>query len=486
MATQTDNTWEFTIKNWGGLAPSYYSNSWSFRGNVGDANDLQDVDISDPNILTQGGGTAELTNHASVTTTISGIMKAVTASNVGWAFGENKIYKLTSTSVVADATFPLTLDKATVTGETITDGAYYKSNLYFAYNHSGGVGDIAKMTTAGSITPAWGSTTPTGYGALMSAPHYFCATGNDKLYVTNGNYIGSYDGTTYNTMALDFYTDAQCNSIVWSGNRLIIAVNRPNITGSNFNQSAVYNWDGSASSWDGDPIEVNGEIGALYVKNGVPYIWWKDGTGVGGYNFGYINGTQVSVIKRYDGGLPNQNQVGEYYGYIIWLVGNEVMMWGSGDPELTVKLFKYLTSVYTTAGALGSPFGEILISSSGTVEAVPVYTLEKESGYSVDAEYETIAFDLSSKDKKALVNKIKVTTETIGAGGKCDITMYSDDNTATTALAQIVAGSRRHNILTAGVPVNNIKFLIKWINGSITNPVKIKEIFVSGTYISDF
>lgn len=486
MANQTDNTWEFKISNWGGLAPSYYSNSWSYLGNVGDANDLQDVDISDPNILTQGGGTAELTNHASVTTVISGIMKAVTASNVGWAFGSNKIYKLTSSSVVSDETFPVTLDKDTVTGETITDGAYFKSNLYFGFNHSGSVGDIAKMTTAGSIDPDWGSTTPTGYGALLSAPHYFCVAGNDKLYYTNGNYIGSYDGTTYNTMALDFYTDASCNSIVWSGNRLTIAVNRPNITGSNFNQSGIYNWDGASSSWDGDPIEVNGEIGALYVKNGVTYIWWKDGTGTGGYNFGYVNGTQTTVIKRYDGGLPNQNQVGEYYGFIMWLVGNEVMMWGSGDSELPVKLFKYLTSVYTTAGALGAPFGEILISSSGTVEASPVYTLEKESGYSTDAQYETIAYDLSSKDKKAKIEKIKVTTETIGTGGKCDITMYSDDNTVTTNLAQIVAGSRRHNILTSGVPANNVKFLIKWINGSVTNPVKVKEIFVSGSWISDF
>ena len=481
-----DNTWEFTIKNFEGLAPSYYSNSWSYYGNVGHCNSATDIDITDPNILTQGGGTAELTNHASVTTLITGILKAVTADNVGWAFGGNKIYKITSSSVVSDGTFPVTLDKATVTGETITDGAYFKSKLYFAFNHSGSLGDIAQMTTAGVIDADWGSTTPTGYGSLISAPHYFCVAGNDKLYFTNGNYIGSYDGTTLNTMALDFYTNAECNSIVWNGNRVVVAVNRPNITGSNFNQSGIYNWDGSASSWDGDPIEVNGEIGALYVKNGVTYVWWKDGTSTGGYNFGYINGTQTTVIKRYNGSLPNQNQVGEYYGFITWLTNNELMVWGSGDNDLSVKMFPYISPVYATAGAFGTPFGEILISSTGTEDEVTSYTLEKESGYSLGSAYETIAYNLSTKDKRARVDKVKVTTETITSGGKCDITMYYDDNTGSEALTQIVTGKTRHNILAKGIPLNNLKFAISWANGSATYPVKIKEIYVSGIYISDF
>ena len=30
---------------------------------------------------------------------------------------------------------------------------------------------------------------------------------------------------------------------------------------------------------------------------------------VGGCNFGYLNGSVLTVIKRYDGSLPNQNQV---------------------------------------------------------------------------------------------------------------------------------------------------------------------------------
>ncbi|NLG04012.1 MAG: hypothetical protein GX567_09330, partial [Clostridia bacterium] len=67
-----DNNFEIVISSFEGLAPAYYSNSWSSYGNKGSANSLKDVDISDPSILTQGAGLANITG---VTTLISSIMK---------------------------------------------------------------------------------------------------------------------------------------------------------------------------------------------------------------------------------------------------------------------------------------------------------------------------------------------------------------------------------------------------------------------------
>jgi len=138
-----DNTFQIIIDNFEGLAPAYYSNSWSSYGNKGSANSLKDVDISDPSILTQGSG---LENITGTTTLITSIMKNAVSDNVTFAVGGNKVYKLTPTSVILTGGFPAIIDKSGVTGEEADDIVYYNSYLYAFYNHSSSLGDIAKIT----------------------------------------------------------------------------------------------------------------------------------------------------------------------------------------------------------------------------------------------------------------------------------------------------------------------------------------------------
>jgi hypothetical protein len=851
-----DNRFNITINNFEGYSPAYFTNSWSYVGNKGSANSMTDIDCSDPNIITQGGGSTPLTNGTqtgSITTLVSSILKTPTSSGVSWATGGDKIYKISSTTVINTGGYPMSIDKGSVTGETSTSLLYYKSNLYVFYNHSGSLGDIAKLTIATDTLDAdWGcysedtevltsngwkkfgevkvgekipslniktgkveetintqtlvrpfngeminfksrscdllvttdhnmvasinagannwkpyqiikakdienkkskliktadwsgkfinywkipaietkqeiierdklgrikkskgkkykkeelkipiktfltflgfylsegccskngtsiniaqmrkskgwnkikecldelkllglnysiderrgftiyskqlcnyiksfvpgysyekyipreilkldksllfnlyeammlgdgnysngvlcqystsspklkntfeelinilgwspttniknnigrkiigdrivkrlgyqisinrkqiyqtfnnnpfgakpkrqqyignivclvldknhtmlvrrngkqvwcgnSTVPTGASALISSPHYAILGGDDKMAFTNGNYLGTYNGTTLNTMALDFFSDSQAISVTYGDNRYIVGVNRPNISGSNFNQSAIYKWDGTSPSWDGDPVEVNGEIGALFTKNGVTYVWWKDGVGTGGCNFGYVNGTQLTLIRRYDGSLPNQEQVGEYYGFIMWLSGAKLMMWGSGDTNLSVNMFHYLTSQYATTGALGYPFGEILIASTGA--ATPTnFSLCKESGYSLLSEWKSVSFDLSGIGTGAIIDKIKIVTETIGTGGKCVPTLYYNDNASSKVLETLVAGKTRHLCLMSGIMCNNFKIGLNWSTGSATNPVKIRAIYIGGTIVTE-
>lgn len=487
MAEKEDKEFNIEISQFDGLSPAYFANSWSYIGNKNQANSQVDTDTSDPNILTQGGGTTPLTagtQAGSMSTLVSSILRTTTSSNVGWAVGGAKLYKLSSSAVIATGGYPMTIDKGGVTGEDATDLIFYKSNLYIFYNHSGSLGDIAKLTIAtDTLDPDWGSTTPSGAGSLISAPHYSILGGDDKMAFTNGNYVGTFDGTTLNTINLDFFTDSQAVTITYNANRYVVGVNRPNITGSNFNQSAIYNWDGVSPSWDGDPIEVNGRIGALYTKNGTTYVWWQDGVGTGTCNFGYINGTILSTIKRYDGSLPNQAQVGEYFGFIMWLSGAKLMMWGSGDIDLSVKMFHYLTAQYATTGAIGTPFGELLISSTASTN----YSLNKESGYSVLSNWFTPAFSLESYNGKAIIDKITIITDTIGTGGVCVPTLYWDNSLSNyKTLNSVVSGQTRHLVLTTGVPVRNFKLGLDFSTGSATNPVKIRNIFISGKIITQF
>lgn len=481
-----DREFNLTINNFEGFSPAYFSNSWSYIGNKGSANDMTDVDLSDENYITQGAGSVALTNgtqSGSVTTLITSILRTPTSNDVSWATGGNQIYKISSSAVSNVSPYPMTLNKDAVTDEDITDLIYYKSNIYLFYNHSGSIGDIAKLDiSTNTLTADWGTTVPTGKGALISAPHYAILSGDDRIGFTNGNYIGTIDGTTLNTMALDFFVDSQAVAITYSDNRFIVGVNRPNISGSNFSLSAIYKWNGRSTSWDGDPIEVNGRIGALYTKNGTTFVWWSDGTGTGGHNFGYINGTQLSLIRRFTGTLPNQNQVGEYYGYIMWLNGAKVFMWGSGDTYLPVKMFHYMTTPLATQGALGAPFGDIMVSSNHTTS----YALSKESGYSLNATYKTPSFDLTSLGGKAMIDKVKVITETIGTGGVATITLYYNDSTSNAkVLESVVAGKTKHLCLTSAIPVDNFKIGISWASGSTSNPVKIRAIHIGGTLIDE-
>ena len=63
-----------------------------------------------------------------------------------FAVGGNKVYKISNTAVASTGGFPATIDKAVVTGETITDIVYYKDYLYAFYNHFRKAGDVQNYT----------------------------------------------------------------------------------------------------------------------------------------------------------------------------------------------------------------------------------------------------------------------------------------------------------------------------------------------------
>ena len=473
-----DNTFQIIIDNFEGLAPAYYSNSWSSYGNKGSANSLKDVDISDPSILTQGAGLADITG---VTTLISSIMKNAVSNDATFAVGENKVYKLTPSSVVLTGGFPVTIDKEGVTAEKADDIVYYNSYLYAFYNHSGSLGDIAKITPSnGTIDPIWGSSNG---GTLNYAPHYAIVGGNDMVGFTNGRFIGLIDGDTMDAGALDLPENSQADTISWNGDYFIIGLNSPVVTGANYNQSAVYFWDGFAPSWNIPPVSVNGKIGAIYTHNGVSYIWYKDNNGVGGSVFGYINGNAITPIKRFNGELPNQNQICNYFGFIAWLSSNEVFVWGAGDNETPVKFFKHATNALSTDGALSTPFNELLMTSYEVIKTVPTYKLSKASGYSTNAKWDTIVFNLTTPNSIATIDNIIIVTEKFEAGGKLDTKIAYNQNKIERQLEQINNHEKiHHQILNNAIIATDFKLELDWSNGSTTKPVKVRGIYISGHF----
>ncbi len=361
-----------SLNGWGGLCPSWFDNAYPYYGNKNQASIAEDVNLIDPNVLVQAKRATNISNGDEAgalltSATIVGITKSIVATNVAYAIGGARLFSIADTTMSAAGSFPHTITgTGTVTGSDI---CHYKSKLYYSFNDSeldGGdpAGDIGCFDLDSTFDDTYWSSTLSAT-VLENAVHYMIVGGDDVLYITNGQYVAKLDDATATADALDFWTDSVVVSLAWNGNRVKVAVNRPNISGSNFNNSGIYNWDGYSPSWEGDPIEVNGQIGALYVKNGVEFVWWKDSTSTGGYNFGYISGLRVKIIRRYSGSLPNHNQVGEFDGHIAWLSSGELFLWGAKDEDVEVKLFKYATAIYsTTIGAFAAPFGTPLIASS--------------------------------------------------------------------------------------------------------------------------
>lgn len=488
-----DNEWSITIspdvtKGFGGFCPAWFENSYPYYGNKNQASAMENINIIDPNVLTQGPGAVDLTNgdeNGVVTTLIGSILKTATSNDVSFAVGVNLVYQISSTTVTDDGTYPLTIDKGGVTSEDGDDLLHYKSHLYVFYNHSGDAGDIAKVDlSADTIDPDWGSTIPTGAATLEDAPHYAINAGDDVAYFTNGKYVGKIEGTTLDTQALDFWDDAQTVSLTWNQNRVWVAVNRPNIPGSNFNLSGIYKWDGVATSWEGDPIEVSGRIGALYTKNGITFVWSQDSTSTGGFNFGYISGLQLIPIKRFTGSLPNQSQVGEHKGFLAWISDNKLYLWGARDVDLPTNIFQYISGKQATVGAFACPFGGIIISSySGSN-----YSLAKESGYTVDSNYNFIAYKMNGPGFKAQIDLIQIETEQMSTGAAVDFTLTYDKGKSTLSLDQIAYSTDNdtiHKILpdNKGPQIEDFRLDIDFANGSTTNPVKIRSILIQGRWI---
>ena len=142
MANQKDNLWSITIDSFeAGFAPLAFTDSLTEIGSSKHARTMQNVDILDGKIP-QGAGLETLTNGDQggvVNEQINFIMDKAVASDVSYAIGDTKLFKISSTTVASGGTpsFPVTITNCTE-GESIQ---VLKGNLYAFYNKSS-EGDI--------------------------------------------------------------------------------------------------------------------------------------------------------------------------------------------------------------------------------------------------------------------------------------------------------------------------------------------------------
>lgn len=479
--------WRIEITRHRGFAPKWYKNTYPEYGNRAQSGGMKNISLMDPSVLSPGPGVTTLTagdETGAVTTLLKGILGQAVASNVSYGVGGAKLYKFSATAVTNAGDWPHTIDKATVTGETGEDVCHYQGKLLYSYNHSGSAGDIGMFDLASTFNDVYWTTTLAGT-ALADVVHQMIHGGDDVVYITNGQHIANLNGTTDNAQALDFWQNSIVASLTWNYNRVVAAVNRPAITGANVNQSAVYKWNGYSSSWEGDPIEVNGRIGALFTKNGITYIWWETFSEDGGIIlvFGVVAGTRVEPIATFSGSLPLYYQVGEIGNYIVWMSGEKMFCYGPVDGEIPVDLFYLMTPVNTnTIGGIAAPFGEMMIASYNGATA---YDLQKENNYAVDSNYQTIQFPTSGEHAKSIVDTIIMNFDKLATGARVNLTITDNQGTSlwTDTLSFAVDGAITKKVFHPRVTGENFNLKYDHSNGSASNPIKIRSTIIKGRNI---
>lgn len=480
----------------GGLAPGFWKETYPATGNKNMAGSMLHMDLTNPGFITQGPGLSTLTagtQAGAVTSNIRGILDYAVTNNVCYGVGGNKLQQFSATAVTNAGAWPHTIDKAAVTSETGEDVAVYQGALYYSYNHSGNAGDIGKYDLSSSFDDDWGSTVPSGAAALQNpaaanyTPHQMVVGGNDVLYIANGRYVATYDGTTFVPQALDFPSDAIVMSIAWMSDRLWIAVQRPQLVVGNNLQSSIYVWDGTTDSWESE-IKVTGAVTSLFVKNNVLYLWHYSNPASVIVRFGYVSGLQIIDLVTFQNPAPLYFNVSEYKDFIIWNVNggteSKVFAYGVGDKGLNTRFFQYTSGGYIDAGGIAVPFSVPMISSFDSSGGTNI-KFAKFSGYATGGNWKSLMFDVTGEDKNGShVVVVKIRWDTLASGARVDWKLLNSEGR--TVYSDTISFSKFGTNTSAiyklnGKVTDDLRVEFDYTNGSATNPVSIKSVKVYGT-----
>lgn len=475
-----DNQWFIEIKApFEGYAPLYWEDSFPEFGNANQAGAMSEVDIINPNWLSQGPGLANLTNGDQagvVTELIKGILDRSESDDVSFAIGASKLFKISSSAVDNNAPFPHVIS-GSEQGESVCK---FQGKLYYFFNKASN-GEIGQHDLASSFTDSWGSSNDT---ALEKAPHPSLEAANKMLF-GNGQYVGTYDGTTLDCQDLDFKADAQVADLAYTQTRYWVAVNWPNVSGKNKNEGRIYLWDGESGSWE-DSIVVGGRIGCIWAEGGTIFVIYEDITN-GVCKVGYVSGNAVKAIpgSEFYGSLPQYWQKTKYKNLIAFVSSGQVKAFGAQSDLMSAKLFDLAGGGYGNVGGLACPFGVPIVASS---DGATNHRLAQFSGYSLKTNWKSLMFNLCIPGAVGIIDKIEVITNNMASGARVDLSLNYNQGTKSwpTSPWQIkydANNNQRRHTKKLNLECEDFRLEPDWSNGSAVNPAKIKKIFISGHYV---
>jgi len=457
--------WTLNLNSpFGGYSPAYWTNSYSSIGNSNQANAMVSIDLTDPNVLKQGTGLAVIDTGTNPVGTIKGIMHNVASANKTYGISATKIYDITATTLTEKSP-----DEAITGGEDI---CLYGDKLKFSHDNDIGSADNPWANS----NQNWWTTTLSGSALQSGEVHQLLVAGTTGLMtVLDGSWVGSWDGTAdggttqkaFDTQDSDIHLVSQ----VYNQNRFWFAGNKPNVAGRN--EASIFVWDGNSDSWD-SKINIDGKVGALFVKNGITFVIYTKNLSDTVCTLGYVDGTRITDALNYYGSLPSWYQVCEYKDFKLWASGTDLMAYGGGDLNISTRLFKLGTC---GAGGLANPFGTPI-----TAAAAKLYKL---SGYTKTSSWYSPLFDVTGNFRKSRIDKIKFNFDKLETGARVDLTLKNNAGTSlrTNTVSFTGDGAITTKDWYPAVDAENFQLQLNYANGSTSKTVAIRNIKVEGHYI---
>jgi hypothetical protein len=450
-----------------GLAPLAHIDSLTELGNKGHASSMTDVDTLSE-VLMQGPSLTALTNGTQaevVDQLIAHISDRAVADNVTYGIGTTKLFKISSTAVIDDATWPVTITGA-VAGRSVV---YLKGKLFYFFNRSAD-GVIGTYDLSSSFTHNW----QTG---LEKADLMPVATKEDIMLFGHGRYVGVYfdNSATMTLDQLDFGQDNEVADVAFFGNQWLVAVNS-GISGTNRTSSQIFAYGaGATTALLSDEVSVGLQrIGFIFPYNGVIYVCYQDLSFSGGYKIGYISGKKIEPLVSFTGSLPTYQQKTLYRNTILFPSSGDIYTAGAIAPELPYAISKH-ASAYSTIGAVAAPFGTPLIASTEDTN----YQLSKFSGYSSSSKWESITIPISSQRHIGYIDYVEVFTRELDTGAECDLTIKVNQEETTTTAQSIVPGKIKHRFHINQKDVDDLKLCLEWKSAVAC---KIRKIVLYGHF----
>lgn len=485
---KTDNNFVINFDSFNlGFAPLAHLDSLTSLGKAGHASAMSNVDIiSKPPLLTQGPGLATLTNGTEagvVSELINFIIDKAVASDVSYAIGNTKLFKLSSTTVASGGTpsWPRTITNATGGNSCIE----FQGSLYYFYNKSSG-GDCGKYDLASTFDDDWASTVPTGYAALQSAPHPV-AKKEDIMLFANGRYVGTYvsSTTTLAPTKLDFGANTEVADVAFHANQWYIAVNEGITTGTNRASGQIYLYDGAAvSSILSDEVALGVQkIGWIYPVNGIVYVAYQDLSSAGGFAIGYVSGRQIKSLAFFTGSLPTFAQRTLYLNTILFISNALVYSAGAVIDKLPFQISQLADGGFSTIGAISAPFGVPLIASSQSTS----FKLAKFSGYDTACNWRSIIIPTISGRSLGFIDTIIVLVSNLATNASVSLKIEANQAQSTSSAMTITGANKRRFVFTSkdiGLgKIEDLRLFLDFSGGSASANVLVRSIMLIGHFV---
>ena len=286
---------------------------------------------------------------------------------------------------------------------------------------------------------------------------------NNYLVFGNGQYLGTYDGTTMDSAYYDFGTGKKVTSITEQSGYTYVSVNDENEKGKIF----LYFLSDFSSEEYVDYISVGDKTEALYAINGVIYVFHEESIGQDLSKIGYISGNRVIDLPIYYDGSPLSKRI-DFAGDVLFFNTDEETL-GLSTPydQTSFILSSPLEPKYGNTAALKSNSSYLLVASSDTTNHyISRYSLSN-SGKGVNGKWKSKTWEVADIDNMGMIDSIEVKTKKLRSGGRCDLSVYINRETTAYKTIQIDdVGEIRHIFRRLNISgVKEFNFELDFSNG---------------------